>query len=225
MATLYTPRSGDYSLAERRTDAAVHLIGLAAALAAVPVLIVLAARWHGNMSVIAGVSVYGASLIAMIGASALYHMVPHPRWRGLFRRLDHAAIYVKIAGTYTPFAALSGGAGAGLVTGLWGAALAGVSLWVFAPGRFRWAMLALYLGMGWAGLAAGGALLATLSPPVFWLIVAGGVTYTLGVIFFLCERMPFHNTIWHVFVFAATVTFFIAVAVHLAATSVPVPHA
>lgn len=219
MRRWFAPRMAGYSRAEKLSDAVVHVAGIIAALGAVPVLITLTTLWRGDGAALLGVAVYGATLIAMILCSALYHMVPHPDWSGLLRRLDHSAIYLKIAGTYTPFAALSGGTGLGLVTGLWGAALAGVSLWIFAPGRFRWLALGLYLAMGWAGLALGGALFETLSPAVFGLIVAGGLIYTVGVVFFLSEALPFHNTIWHVFVLAASIVFFVAVTLHLVQTA------
>lgn len=142
------PRTGGYSRAEKVSDAVVHVAGLVSALMAVPVLVTLAVLWRGDAPALLGVAIYGAALIAMILSSALYHMVPHPDWKAFLRRLDHSAIYLKIAGTYTPFAFLSG-AGLLLVTGVWGAALAGVGLWVFAPGRFRWTAFALYLAMGW----------------------------------------------------------------------------
>lgn len=216
----FTPRAeGGYSRAEKLSDAVVHVTGLAAAIAGVPVLITLAVIWRGDVPALIAVVIYGAALIAMILCSALYHMVPHPDWRELLRRLDHSAIYLKIAGTYTPFAALSGGSTLALLSGLWGAAFAGVSLWIFAPGRFRWAAFALYLAMGWAGVLLGWTMFEAMSPPVLWLVVAGGLTYTIGTFFFLSEALPFHNTIWHVFVLAATVVFFVAVTLHLAQTA------
>ncbi len=208
-----------YSRAERLSDAVVHVTGLSAAVLGAPVLVTLAAVWHGEVSAVLATVIYGLSLIAMILCSALYHMVPHPDWRGLLRRLDHSAIYFKIAGTYTPFTLLSGGHGAVLVTGLWGAAIAGSGMHFWAPDRTRWVGFALYLAMGWAGLVAGWTLFSTLEPAVLTLIVAGGVLYTVGTAFFLFERMPFHNTIWHVFVLAASTIFFVAVALHLADTA------
>ncbi|MCA8881205.1 MAG: hemolysin III family protein [Rhodobacteraceae bacterium] len=211
-------RIGGYSRAEKLSDAVVHVAGLASALMAVPVLVTLTAFWRGDAPALFGVAIYGAALIGMILCSALYHMVPHPQWKGLLRRLDHSAIYLKIAGTYTPFAFLSG-VGAGLVTGLWSAALAGIALWIFAPGRFRWLAFSLYLGMGWVGLVLGWPLFSTMSWPVLGLVIAGGVTYTVGTAFYLLEAIPFHNTIWHVFVLAASVVFFVAVTLHLAETS------
>ena len=215
--TLLAARS-TYSRSERLSDAVIHVAGLVIVLAAVPVLITLAAVLRGDLTGVLAVSVYGAALLAMIGASALYNMAPHPRWSRLLKRLDHSAIYLKIAGTYTPFTLLSGH-GLWLLAGLWGAAFAGVGLKLVSPDRFRPFTLALYLGMGWAGLAAGGGLLATLSGPVVMLIVTGGVVYTLGVAFYLWERLPFHYTIWHALVLAASGVFYAAVTLHLVQTA------
>lgn len=201
-----------YSRAEWFSDAIVHVSGLALVTGAVPVLIVLTAMLRGDPAAIAGVSVYGGALVLMILCSALYNMIERPDWGWILRRLDHSAIYLKIAGTYTAFIAVTG-QGFGLMAGLWGAALAGVGLKLLSPARFRWLALALYLGMGWAGVALGGALLAALPGPVVALMLIGGGLYTLGVIFYLWERLPFHNTIWHVFVLAASLVFYAAVLV------------
>ncbi|MCP3969019.1 MAG: hemolysin III family protein [Rhodobacteraceae bacterium] len=209
-----------YSRAEYLSDAVVHVLGLVAVLSAVPVLVTLTVLWRGDASAIVGISVYGAALIAMIGMSALYNINRSERWKGLLQRLDHSAIYIKIAGTYTPFTLLTGGQGAALLAGLWGAALAGSGLKLVDPNRFRWLALALYLGMGWAGMLAGGAVFAQLSGPVLALIVAGGLLYTAGVVFYVFDRLPHHMTVWHAFVLAASVLFFAAVTLHMADTSV-----
>lgn len=207
-----------YSPAERMSDAVIHVTGLVIVLAAVPVLITLAAFLRGDLTAVLAVSVYGAALIAMILFSALYNMIAHPGWTWLLKRLDHSAIYLKIAGTYTPFTLLSGH-GLWLLAGLWGAALAGVGIKLASPDRFRAAAIALYLAMGWAGIAAGGDFLAALSGPVVALIVTGGVLYTVGVAFYLLERLPFHYTIWHALVLAASGVFYAAVTVHLVQTA------
>ncbi|MGB3316451.1 MAG: hemolysin III family protein [Albidovulum sp.] len=203
-----------YSRAERLSDAVIHASGLTLVLIAVPVLITTAAFLRGDFTAMFGVSVYGLALIAMILCSALYNMVPEPGWEEVLKRLDHSAIYVKIAGTYTPFALLSS-QGFWLLTGLWAAAFTGVGIKLVSPHRFRTLTIALYLGMGWAGLLTGGAFLATLSAPVLILIVTGGLLYTAGVTFYLFERLPFHYTIWHVFVLTASLVFYAAVTLHL----------
>ncbi|MCB2116024.1 MAG: hemolysin III family protein [Rhodobacteraceae bacterium] len=214
---LLDARTG-YSPAERRSDAVIHVAGLVAVAIAVPVLLAMTAILRGDGTAVLAISVYGVALVAMILCSALYNMIPHARWSPLLQRLDHSAIYVKIAGTYTPFTALSGH-GTWLLAGLWTAAAAGVGLKIAAPQRFRLAALALYLAMGWAGVLAGGSFFATLSVPVIVLIVTGGLLYTAGVAFYLWDRLPFHYTIWHVFVLTASLTFYAAVTLHVVETA------
>lgn len=203
-----------YSRAERLSDAAVHLTGLALVLAAVPVLIVVAALVRGDAAAVAGVSIYAAGLVLMIGASAAWNISEGFSWGGarawLLRRLDHSAIFLKIAATYTPFALITGN-GLWLTLGVWAAAGLGIALKLVSPERFRLVSLALYLGMGWAGVAGGGALFAALPLPVVVLMAVGGGLYTLGVVFYVWERLPFHITIWHGFVLAASLVFYAAV--------------
>ncbi|WP_170476055.1 PAQR family membrane homeostasis protein TrhA [Ruegeria arenilitoris] len=205
-----------YSKAERISDGVVHIAGLAAAIVAVPTLITLTAHHRSDPDAVLGASVYGITLILMLTLSALYNMIDSERWSGLLRRLDHSGIYVKIAGTYTPFLLLSGVQAPGLLIGLWSSATLGSALKLVDPNRFRWFGLTLYVGMGWAIVWAGESLLMELSPTVLALMIAGGVVYTLGIIFYLMEWLPFHNTIWHVFVLTGSVLFFIAVAVRIA---------
>ncbi len=209
-----TAQRTSYSRAEHLSDAVVHVAGLSLVLMAVPVLIVVTALHRGDPLSITGVSIYGGALIAMILFSAIYNVTGAYSWGAtrewLFKRLDHSAIYIKIAGTYTPFALLSGH-GAGLTLGLWGAALTGVAFKMISPYRFRKATLALYLGMGWAGVVAGQSLLAALPGPVVVLMITGGVLYTVGVAFYLWERLPHNHTIWHVFVLLASLVFYAAV--------------
>lgn len=204
-----------YTRAEKLSDAAVHVMGVVGALMAVPVLVTLAILWRGDQGTVMAALVYGTTLIAMLSCSALYHMSRRPEWKGIFRRMDHTAIYFKIAGTYTPFAVLTGAHAGPLLTGLWGAAAVGAALKIFAPDRFKLTTVALCLGMGWAGFLVGDEMVAGLSAQAFSLMLAGGLLYTSGVVFFLWQSLPFHNTIWHVFVLAATAVFYVAVIVQL----------
>lgn len=204
-----------YSRAEVISDAAVHAVGLASALVAVPVLVTLAAVWIGDATTLIAALVYGLSLIAMLTCSAIYNIAPLPAWRDFLRRMDQSAIYVKIAGSYTPFAVLTGTHMGYFLTGIWGAALAGASLILFGPERLKRPSLLLYLAIGWAGLFAGQPLIAQLTPAGFWLIVAAGLVYTGGVFFYLWEKLPFHNTIWHGFVVTASSVLYAAVVVEL----------
>ncbi|MES2913948.1 MAG: hemolysin III family protein [Pseudomonadota bacterium] len=205
----------DYSRAERLSDAVVHFLGIGAALVAVPVLITLAVVLRGDAPAVASTTLYGLALLTMLVFSALFHLTTQPRLRRVFRSLDHTAILCLIAATYTPFVLLSGTRATGLLVALWGAALAGAALRAFAPDRLKLAAIALALGMGWAGLLSGGAVFAALSTPVMVLITIGGCLYTLGVGFCVWERLPFHYTIWHVCVLAASAAFYAAVTVQL----------
>lgn len=202
-----------YSRAERLSDAAVHVMGVLAALMAAPVLITLAAVWFGDAGTVTAAAVYSISLVAMLTCSAIYHLAPLPAWKDFLRRVDQTAIYLKIAGTYTPFVVMSGTSAGLFLAGLWSAALTGAAMILFGSTRLRWPSLFLYLAIGWAGAWIGRPLFDAMSPETFWLIVTGGCIYTLGVVFFLWERLPFHNTIWHVFVLTATAILYSAVLV------------
>jgi hemolysin III len=208
-----------YSRAERISDAIVHVSGLMVALMAVPVLVTVAIILRGDAPAIVSTALYGVALVAMLLCSALYNMARHDGWRAFFRHFDQTAIFIKIAATYTPFILLSGGQGAWLLPGLWGAALVGSVMRMMAPDRLQLVAIGIALGMGWAGLFAGGSLLAALSWPVLVLIVTGGTLYTIGVVFFLFDRLPFHITIWHAFVLAASVVFYAAVMLQLVQTA------
>jgi hemolysin III len=198
-----------YDRAELLSDAVIHLAGLVLALAAVPVLITLTAVWRGDAMGIVAVSVYGATLIAMLTASLAYNHVPRPDWQERLRRFDLSAIYLKIAGTVTPFALLSG-TGAGFLAIMWTAAVIATATVFLRKRRSSAISVAIGLGMGWAVLLAGGEVIAATSWPVFALMVAGGLLYSLGT--------PFLNAIWHGFVVAASVVYFVAITWHLAAT-------
>jgi hemolysin III len=212
------PRRLDYSHAERLSDAVVHLSGIAVALVAVPVLLTLALLLHHDGWAIAGTALYGAALIAMLVCSALYNMTDEARRKALFRHFDHTAIFILIAATYTVFQSLSG-VGGWLVPVLWIAASVGIVIRFFAPDRLKLTAVAIALGMGWAGSYSGAGFLDELSLAVVILVVTGGALYTLGVGFFLFERLPFHYTIWHVLVLAASLVFYAAVTVHLVQTA------
>lgn len=205
-----------YSRAERISDGFVHILGASAASIAVPTLIFLTVQYRTEPAAILGVSVYGVTLILMLSLSAAYNMVQSDRWGHVLQRLDHSGIYVKIAGTYTPFILISGVQSPGLLIGLWSSATLGSALKMIDPHRFRWFGLGLYVLMGWAVVWAGQSLLADLSHPVIWLMVAGGIVYTTGIAFYLLDWLPFHNTIWHVFVLTGSVLFFAAVSAHTA---------
>ncbi|SDY46735.1 hemolysin III [Jannaschia faecimaris] len=208
-----------YDRVERISDAVVHIMGLLLALVSVPVLITLTAVMRGDMTGIIAVSVYGATLITMLSASLAYNHISHPEWQDWLRRMDLSAIYLKIAGTVTPFALLSG-TGNTFLAAMWVAAMAATATTFLRRRRSTILSVAIGLSMGWAVLIGGGEVIATTSWPVFALMLAGGVVYSLGTPFLLLERMRFHNAIWHGFVVTASVVYFIAITWHMLATTV-----
>ena len=204
-----------YSRLEYVTDAVIHVSGIALALIGAPILVTLAAVWIGDSGIVTAMVVYAVCLVAMLTCSALYNMITHRDWNDMLRRIDQSTIYLKIAGTYTPFIALTGAQAGGLLAAIWGVALAGASMILFARGRVRFLSIALYLGLGWAGVIGGAEFMGQLGTPALILLVIGGSLYTGGVAFLLWERLPFHNTIWHVFVLAATAVCYSALLVEL----------
>jgi len=210
------PHAGrPYSRAGLLSDAIVHIAALALAIGAVPVLITLTALWEDGALGTVGVSVYSATLIAMLAASLAYNHLPRDDWRDRLLRFDQSAIYMKIAGTYTPFALLSG-AGQTILAVIWGAAVLATVASFAMHRRPTWAGVAICLAMGWAVLIGGRDLIAVLSTPVLVLMVVGGALYSIGTVFLLFPRMRFHNTIWHGFVVAASTVFFVAIFLHAA---------
>ena len=193
-----------YSRGERIADNCIHALGVSAGLVGAVVLAVAATR-QDNALLVPGVLLYGLGLIAMLGFSALYNITkPSPR-KGLFRRLDHAAIFVMIAGSYTPFAlnGLGGAWGHGLLAFVWVVALAGTALKLFVPRRVRRFSTALYLLLGWSGVVALEPLFGNLPVPAIVLLATGGALYSLGVVFHHWQRLPYQNAIWHGLVLAA----------------------
>jgi hemolysin III len=193
-----------YTRGERVADAIVHALGVAGSLAACAALAAVASR-GASARLAAALGLYAAGLLAMLGCSALYNMSPEGPRKALLRRLDHAAIFAMIAGTYTPVVLLAvGGAwGWGLLAVVWAGAAGGAALKVLAPARFERTSTAAYLLLGWVGLAALDPLLAALPPRDLALLVAGGLLYSLGVVVHLSRRLLYHNVLWHALVLAA----------------------
>ncbi len=164
--------------------------------------------------VAASLGVYSFGLLAMLGASAAYNMTQPGRMKAWLRRLDHAMIYVMIAGTYTPFAiyAVRGKSGVLLCAVVWIAALAGIVLKTGFPRRLEWLGFGLYLGMGWMVVAFIGRVYANLQTASFVLLIVGGVIYTLGSAILHMRKLRFHNAIWHAMVLLAAATHFVAIA-------------
>jgi hemolysin III len=202
----------NYDRLEIIADGVVHAIGLALGLAGAATILVAA-----NISVrgdaFVPVFVYMAGLLAMLALSATYNMWPVCGVKWLLRRLDHSAIYLLIAGTYTPFlaqmkAALSSG---GLIIGIWLVAAFGIVLKLVLPGRFERLSITLYLLLGWSGVIAYNTAVSVLPNSSLWLIAAGGAFYSIGLIFHFWQRLRFQNAIWHAFVVLAASCHSIAV--------------
>lgn len=206
-----------YDRAELLSDAVVHIAGLTLALAAVPVLITLTTVLRGSATEIMAVSIYGMTLIVMLSASLAYNHFPNPAWKEVLRRLDLSAIYLKIAGTVTPFAMLTG-TGATFLSAMWAAALVATATTFLRKRRTTGLSIVIGLSMGWGVLIGGGEVIAATSWPVFLMMLAGGLLYSAGTPFLMRADMRFHNAIWHGFVVAASVVYFVAIMCHMVGT-------
>ena len=202
------------SRAEFIVDATLHGIGLAFGVAACGAMAAIATM-RASPDLATRFIPYGIGLVAMFACSALYNLTRGRRWNPIFRRFDHAAIFLMIAGTYTPFSlAMTDRAwGLGLLAFVWAMALAGAAFKLLLPGRFERISVLLYLALGWAVLPAFGVLLSSIPGWAVALLVTGGALYTLGVLFHLWESLRFQNAIWHGFVLLAAVCHFGAVLV------------
>ena len=193
-------------------SALTHGLGAVLALAGGAVLITLAAI-HGDGWQLAGAIVFGVALLLLYVASTLYHAIQHPVAKGRLKVFDHCAIYVLIAGTYTPFTliGLRGSWGWGLFAAIWTLALAGVVFKLFYTGRFKRLSTAIYIAMGWLVLVAIKPLLVSLDAWTLAWLFGGGVFYTLGTYFYMRESIPYAHAIWHLFCIAGSVCHYIAV--------------
>jgi len=208
MSEIVFPR---YTRGEVIADGVVHVAGIALGIAGLTALIILAATQLDGASATA-VLIYGGGMLAVFLCSAAYNL-SRGRWRWLLRRLDHAAIYVKIAATYTPFAAIKmgGTVGIALLVAVWAIAVIGASAKLIAPAQFVRTAYVLYLAQGWAAVFTLPAMFEALPVTAFVLLMTGGVLYTVGVVFHLWEKLPYNNAIWHGFVLTASACHFAAV--------------
>ena len=186
-------------------------VGLVFAVAGAAVLVTLASE-HGTVWHIVSCSVYAAMLIFLYTASTLYHSRRFPNAKPVLRILDHGAIFLLIAGTYTPFTLvnLRGPWGWSLLGVIWGLAALGIAFRAWLPQR-PVARVGLYVAMGWAVVVAAKPMFATVAPGGLILLLVGGLAYTLGIGFYAWQRLPYHHAIWHVFVLAGSVAHFFAI--------------
>jgi hemolysin III len=203
--------------AEERANLITHALGMLLSGAALSVLVILASR-IGDARRIVTVSIYGATLLLMYTASTCYHCVRNsPRLKRAMRIFDHAAIYLLIAGTYTPvvLVQLRGGWGWSLFGVVWGLAGTGVILKLFFVDRFAPLSVTVYLLMGWLALVAIKPIIAALPAGGLGWLFAGGIAYTAGVVFYLWDHLPFNHAIWHLFVLAGSVCHFLLVLLYV----------
>lgn len=203
--TAYPPRE---ELANRLTHGAGALLSIAGL-----VLMVVYSTLHGTVWHVVSTAIFGATLVLLYCVSTAYHSARSERWRTLLQKLDHAAIFLLIAGTYTPFVLgpLRGAWGWSLFGVIWGLAVVGVVLKFWLAGRFEVLSTAIYLVMGWLVIIAAKPLFAVLPYGGIWLLVAGGLCYSVGTIFYLWKRLPFNHAVWHVWVLAGSVCHWAAV--------------
>ena len=201
---------------EEWANTLTHAVGVFAAVAGGAVLVVRAAV-QGDPWKIVGAAVFTATLILLYSASTLYHASRVPKLKVRFKVLDHASIYLLIAGTYTPFTlvGLRGGWGWSLFGVIWGLAVGGVIFKLFATGRYRLISTGIYVGMGWLVVLAAGPMVRRLDPWVLVWLVAGGLAYTGGTVFYHNKKIPYSHAIWHGFVMAGSLCHGIAVGLQL----------
>lgn len=205
-----------FTRGEHAADRAVHALGVVAAGIGVPLLVALAAD-QGAVT-IAGVLIYGLAALATMVASALYNIAPPSRYKEILRRVDHSVIFVMIAGTYTPLvlSRIGGAWGIGLLACVWLIAIGGVVLKLGFPRRFERVSIVLYLALGWSVLPMIVPMTAALSLTALVLIGVGGLLYSVGVVFHLWRRLPYHNAIWHSLVLAAASCHYAAIMIDVA---------
>lgn len=202
----------EYSLGEEIANSVTHGIGAALAIAALVLLIVRAVSDGGGL-LLASALVYGIALLVGYLMSTLYHAIAVPAAKRVFKVLDHSGIYLLIAGTYTPYCLVTLAPAGGLWLGafVWALALAGVAceaLWTFRP---RWVSAVIYVAMGWCIVAFLPQLYGLLDPVGFWLLLAGGLSYTAGALFYVLKKVPYLHSVFHVFVLAGSILQFFSI--------------
>jgi len=211
-----TATSSKYSAREEKWNALTHGFGLGLSVGGLVVLVTLAGSNGGALHVVS-CAVYGASLVVLYAASTLYHAAREPRLKRALRVVDHCAIYVLIAGTYTPFTlvVLQGGWGWTLFGLVWGMTAVGLLSKVLLADRFRAASVVTYLAMGWLAVIAVKPLLATVPPGALVWLLMGGLAYTAGTAFYGSKGLPYNHAVWHVFVLAGSLCHYLAVVFYV----------
>lgn len=206
-----------YSVKEEVANAISHGLGLILGIVGLIMLLLKASEHQADALTITSLSVYGGSMIALFLASTLYHAIPHQRAKRWLKTFDHCAIYLLIAGSYTPFllVSLRTPLAIGLMIVIWSIALIGIILKIAFVYRFKKLSLATYLVMGWLSLVVIYQLALNLDVGGLTLLAAGGIVYSLGVIFYVAKRIPFNHAIWHGFVLAGCACHFLAIYLYV----------
>ena len=204
--------SAKYSIGEEIANSVSHGIGAVISAVGLGFLIWLSVE-YGDVWYVVSTTIYGVSLVLLYSASTLYHAIPHPRAKRIFQLIDHSMIFVLIAGTYTPFALVSlrGPWGWSLFAVVWGIAIAGILLEIMKKERIKWLSLSLYLGLGWMAVVVIKPMLEMVPAVGLLFLLAGGLSYSLGVVFYVRKQMAYHHAIWHVFVMAGSALHYCAV--------------
>lgn len=205
-----------YSKTEETANWITHALALLLSITALVLMVVYSTRF-GDVYHIVSSAVFGTTLILLYSASTLYHLVPVGRAKNVFQKLDHAMIYLLIAGTYTPYTLvnLRGPWGWSIFGVVWGVALTGLLLELIMKKRLGWLSVSLYLCLGWIIVIAVKPLMANLAGGGIVLLVSGGLFYSLGVIFYLWKRLPFQHAIWHLFVIAGSLCHFFSIFLYV----------
>ena len=201
-----------FSQGEEIAHAITHGIGAVASIAALVIMVVFAAQ-RGGARLIVGVSIFGASMVILYSASTLYHALTPKRAKRFFELMDHGAIYLLIAGSFTPFSlvVLGGGWGWSSLGTVWGFAIMGIIYEVVLKRPWKWLSLTFYIGLGWMMLIPAKPLSALMPHNALVLIVAGGVAYTGGAVFYAWRGFRYNHAVWHLFVMAGTACHFVCV--------------
>ena len=201
-----------YTVAEEIANSVTHGIGAVLSLAGAIILIVFGAL-HGNAWHVVSFSIFSATLLLLYLASTLYHSLPSPNAKRIFQMVDHAAIYLLIAGSYTPYmlVSLRNAFGLTILTIIWACALFGVTLKFVCIGKFEALSMGLYVGMGWLCVFVLKVLLSQLPLNSIILLVLGGLSYTFGLIFYWWEKLPYSHAIWHLFVLMGSIFHYFSV--------------
>lgn len=206
-----------YSLAEEIANSVIHGIGLLLGIIGLVLLLIQAINKGANAIAIISYSLYGGSIILLFFASTLYHAIPYPVVKRKLKVFDHCAIYLLIAGTYTPFllVGLDSSLARGLMILIWSLALFGILFKLTFAHRFKVLSLVTYLIMGWLSLIVAYPLSIRLAPGGVTLLAIGGIIYTLGIIFYVCKRIPYNHAIWHAFVLGGSACHFFAIYLYV----------